>query len=305
MRIPHLWFASAAALGLAAFTVAVLSIANRESLWIDELHTSWAANASSWRKIAQRAAAAGNQTPAYFWFIACLQQTLGGPADSRAEWIVRLPSMIAWFVSAALVAAAVVAARPEVQHRSCDWFYVHRWHLGLDRVRSTALVLRHRSPTLRAATTHYVRRLVFDRRSESQPIVAACRMVSSSHRQRPSAPDRRTARRLPVAGRLRADLATLAERNRRLPRTSSCTREAIAIRAHRLGLCCSGSRHRLLASSQCRFPSLATSYTMGNFCERRISRQCHQDVSSCPNRRLNCCRTGDRSHCFRKTCEAD
>ena len=116
MRIPHLWFASAAALGLAAFTVAVLAIANRESLWIDELHTSWCANASAWRQIAQRAAD-GNQTPAYFWFIACLQQTLGGQVDSRAEWIVRLPSMIAWFVSAAIVAAAVVAARPE---RSSD-----------------------------------------------------------------------------------------------------------------------------------------------------------------------------------------
>ena len=112
MRIPHLWFASAAALGLAAFTVAVLAIANRESLWIDELHTSWAANASSWRQIAQRAAA-GNQTPAYFWLIASVQQTLGGQVDSRAEWTVRLPSMIAWFVSAALVAAAIVAARPE------------------------------------------------------------------------------------------------------------------------------------------------------------------------------------------------
>lgn len=86
----------------------MLRIALRESLWIDELHTSWCANADSWRDVARRAAA-GNQTPAYFFFVACLQQTLGREVD----WILRLPSVVAWLVAIVTVVAAVIrSARP-------------------------------------------------------------------------------------------------------------------------------------------------------------------------------------------------
>ena len=38
-----------------------------ESLWLDELHTGWTV-AGTWSDVSDRAAA-GNQTPCYFWFI--------------------------------------------------------------------------------------------------------------------------------------------------------------------------------------------------------------------------------------------
>ncbi len=59
-----------------------------ESLWLDELHTAWAAWAG-WTEVAPRAAI-GNQTPLYFWL--CKAQLLAlGPS----EWSLRLGSLTA------------------------------------------------------------------------------------------------------------------------------------------------------------------------------------------------------------------
>lgn len=87
---------------LTMFAIAVLRIAWAESLWLDELHTSWSVS-GAWQDVASRAAA-GNQTPLYFWLVHFVAQTLGGPAEHQAEWILRLPSVVAWLLAIALVA---------------------------------------------------------------------------------------------------------------------------------------------------------------------------------------------------------
>ena len=85
-------------LTIAAFAIAVLRIALGESLWLDELHTSWAVS-GSWQEIASRAAA-GNQTPLYFWITGFLSLTLG----QQPDWLLRLPSVVAWLLAIVLVA---------------------------------------------------------------------------------------------------------------------------------------------------------------------------------------------------------
>ncbi len=99
MRNPHLWSVAAAAFGLGGLTCAVLAIALQESLWLDELHTSWSISGDSRRIVAERAAS-GNQTPLYFWIVAALFKTLGQAPD----WIVRLPSVVAWLATIGFVA---------------------------------------------------------------------------------------------------------------------------------------------------------------------------------------------------------
>lgn len=61
----------------------------RESLWLDELHTAWAATADDWRETARRARD-GNHSPLYFWLTAAVTRLLG-----VSELTVRLPSLIA------------------------------------------------------------------------------------------------------------------------------------------------------------------------------------------------------------------
>ena len=59
-----------------------------ESLWIDELHTSWVVS-GLWRDVLPRAAM-GNQSPLYFWGMWLLVQVAG-----QSEWTLRLPSLVA------------------------------------------------------------------------------------------------------------------------------------------------------------------------------------------------------------------
>ncbi len=83
---------------IAIFTFTVLGIAMTESLWLDELHTSWAVS-GTWQEIASRAAA-GNQSPLYFWLVGSFTETLG----QNPEWFLRLPSTLAWLGAVALFA---------------------------------------------------------------------------------------------------------------------------------------------------------------------------------------------------------
>ena len=98
MRNLHFWVAAVLGLMIAAFAVAVLRIALAESLWLDELHTSWTVS-GAWQEIASRAAA-GNQTPLYFWLTGLLSLTLG----QQSDWLLRLPSVVAWLLAIVLVA---------------------------------------------------------------------------------------------------------------------------------------------------------------------------------------------------------
>lgn len=102
MRNLHLWFAAGLAVLVTVFACAVLQTALSESLWLDELHTSWTIS-GEWQGIATRAAA-GNQTPFYFWLVAAVSQTLGYPNGQQSEWLLRLPSVAAWLLASGLVA---------------------------------------------------------------------------------------------------------------------------------------------------------------------------------------------------------
>src|SRR5689334_1322536 len=76
---------------LAAITVlaAVLRLWQiNESLWVDELHTSWCLQAG-FENVAPRAAE-GNQSPLYFWLLWGVTRVLG-----ESEFTLRLPSLLA------------------------------------------------------------------------------------------------------------------------------------------------------------------------------------------------------------------
>jgi len=63
-----------------------------ESLWVDELHTSWTVS-GEWSDVAQRARA-GNQSPLYFWFLYPLAGTLGNISTVSPAWWLRFPSLL-------------------------------------------------------------------------------------------------------------------------------------------------------------------------------------------------------------------
>src|SRR5262245_35983851 len=67
-----------------------------ESLWIDELHTSWVVS-GRFSEVMPRAAM-GNQSPLYFWWMWLLVQLTG-----QSEWTLRLPSLVAGLVLPAAV----------------------------------------------------------------------------------------------------------------------------------------------------------------------------------------------------------
>ncbi len=113
---------------MAAVTVAALVVRARqarESLWLDELHTAWAAT-GAWTDVVSRSVQ-GNQSPLFFWIEWLLVHTIGG-----SELVVRLPSLVAgallivalyWLVWRctgqrwlALLAACLVAIDPQATY---------------------------------------------------------------------------------------------------------------------------------------------------------------------------------------------
>ncbi len=87
-------------LGLAGFAAICWGCAaSTESLWVDELHTSWTV-AGDFSDVASRARA-GNQSPLFFWFLFGLNRTLGflslahGGFFPAGLWL-RLPSIVCW-----------------------------------------------------------------------------------------------------------------------------------------------------------------------------------------------------------------
>lgn len=125
-----LWWAILAALSLVGIAWGGLS----ESLWLDELHTSWCVAGDARQVIAR--AGAGNQTPCYPWFLQLACWTLG-PWDgfepsvtpsrlTQREWILRLPSLF----STALCVLAGSWYLQRLNHRLKHRFLPIRQHLA-------------------------------------------------------------------------------------------------------------------------------------------------------------------------------
>ncbi|MCA9179848.1 MAG: hypothetical protein KDA51_00305, partial [Planctomycetales bacterium] len=83
-----------------------------ESLWLDELHTSWVV-AGPWSDVASRARQ-GNQSPLFFWVLGGLTKTLGNLGGVQGELTLRLPSIVCWGISLA------VCLR-EARRWECGW----------------------------------------------------------------------------------------------------------------------------------------------------------------------------------------
>lgn len=65
-----------------------------ESLWLDELHTSWTVS-GAWGEVAARAGQ-GNQSPLFFYGLFGLARTLGNLGGIPSELLLRFPSIVCW-----------------------------------------------------------------------------------------------------------------------------------------------------------------------------------------------------------------
>lgn len=65
-----------------------------ESLWLDELHTSWTVS-GAWGEVAARARQ-GNQSPLFFYGLFGLARTLGNLGGISSELLLRFPSIVCW-----------------------------------------------------------------------------------------------------------------------------------------------------------------------------------------------------------------
>jgi hypothetical protein len=96
--------------GLAALGLGLLGA--DESLWVDELHTSWVISDNP-DQVAARAAA-GNQSPWYFILVLSFEQlasTVGNFLPGGAftpEWKLRLPSIVAWSLTTGFACAYLI-----------------------------------------------------------------------------------------------------------------------------------------------------------------------------------------------------
>lgn len=90
------WRAMVLALLASAGLIAVAG--TTESLWVDELHTSWCVS-GDWSAVAPRAAV-GNQSPLYFWMLSGWRWTLGAFQPLvGTEFLLRLPSVLCWLAA--------------------------------------------------------------------------------------------------------------------------------------------------------------------------------------------------------------
>ncbi len=83
----------------AFFAGCVALLGSTESLWLDELHSSWAIS-GDWDQIVERARW-GNQSPLYFWGLRLMENLLHGTVSR--ELPIRLPSILCWAATIGLV----------------------------------------------------------------------------------------------------------------------------------------------------------------------------------------------------------
>jgi hypothetical protein len=88
-----------------------------ESLWLDELHSSWVIS-DDWAQVAARARA-GNQSPVYFYGLKLTQQFLpGGGWSLNREAALRLPSLLSWSLTIGIFGWLVTRLTSEI-YRDC------------------------------------------------------------------------------------------------------------------------------------------------------------------------------------------
>ncbi len=83
----------------AVFATSIALLGTTESLWVDELHSSWTIS-GSWSEIAERARW-GNQSPLYFWGLRQIDGLLQGTVSQ--ELALRLPSVLGWGATVGLL----------------------------------------------------------------------------------------------------------------------------------------------------------------------------------------------------------
>lgn len=113
--------------------MSVAWLGTSESLWVDELHSSWAIS-GRWSEIAERARW-GNQSPLYFWGLRLIDGLLQGTVSQ--ELALRLPSVLCFAMAVGLVVHH--ALRREAVAGSSVWralglVVVAAMWLSLDRI---------------------------------------------------------------------------------------------------------------------------------------------------------------------------
>lgn len=97
-----------------AFLAALYAlVGSSESLWLDELHSSWTIS-GSFGQIVDRAAE-GNQSPVYFWLL-WLSQSIWG-RTLGTEFALRLPSILAWAAAVWLITRHLLGRSAEPESR--------------------------------------------------------------------------------------------------------------------------------------------------------------------------------------------
>lgn len=92
------------------------TLAATESLWVDELHSSWAVSGSL-ADVAGRARQ-GNQSPLYFWGLWAAVRTLGFFPAVSAELALRLPSILCWGATVGICLSLAAFRSPNVGRTS-------------------------------------------------------------------------------------------------------------------------------------------------------------------------------------------
>ncbi len=124
------WWVGAAGL-VAAFLAGYTAW---ESLWVDELHSSWSVS-GSFAEVAPRAQA-GNQSPIYFWLLFAFARTLGSVGMPIGELVLRLPSLISWVAAIWVCSAVAGGSRPRRDVLAIEFgpaLLVVAW-IALDRI---------------------------------------------------------------------------------------------------------------------------------------------------------------------------
>ncbi|MCA9193794.1 MAG: hypothetical protein KDB03_18605 [Planctomycetales bacterium] len=101
---------------------AIVISAGKESMWVDELHSSWVVK-SAYSEVVERSLQ-GNQVPLYFYFLKPLVSTVSlvGWADGHSgDFWLRLPSLVAWVISVGVAARWIAHQQSQINPKLTGW----------------------------------------------------------------------------------------------------------------------------------------------------------------------------------------